>query len=166
MHHHRHRRAPARLRAAGFALAAALACACAPVAAAPPAPPSWNDAAVIREATGGRLTACRGEYYDDSCEERIGYTATVVDLNGDGRPEVFTELESECLGGRVGVSLDLYVRDARGRWQAQFGFPGGYTVLPGGHLGYPDLEMTGPGLCAPVWRWNGERYALHKPCPR
>ena len=159
---YRNRHARARLRAAALVLA----CASAAASAAPPPRPAWNEAAVIRQATGGRLTGTRGEYYDDSCEERIGYTAKVVDLNGDGRPEVFTELESECLGGRIGVSLELYVRDARGRWQAQFGFPAGYNILPSKHLGYPDLEMTGPGLCAPVWRWNGKRYALHKPCPR
>lgn len=160
---HRPRYAPARLRAATLALLAAL---CGASATAAPPRPAWNEAEVIRQATGGRLTGTRGEYYDDSCQERIGYTAQVVDLNGDGRPEVFAELESECLGGRVGASLELYIRDARGRWQPQFGFPGGYAILPSKHLGYPDLEMTGPGTCAPVWRWNGSRYALHRPCPR
>lgn len=120
---------------------------------------------IVAQATGGRLTATQGRYHDDACDEDIDYRAKLVDLNDDGQPEVFTELDSECLGGRIGVYLDLYIRDKQGRWQPQFGFPAGYTLLPARHLGFPDIEMGGPGLCAPVWRWNGSKYALFKRCP-
>ncbi|WP_454725545.1 MULTISPECIES: hypothetical protein [Cupriavidus] len=148
-------------RRAALALAAAMLAATPPAGAAPGA-----DARVVAEATHGRLKALKGKVFDKSCNESVDYDAAVVDLNGDGQPEVFTNFYGSCVGGLAGVSMQLYVKDAGGRWQPQFGFPGQATVLKSGNLGYPDIAIGGPGHCFPVWRWNGAQYALFKTCAR
>lgn len=144
------------LSAAVFALSGAPA-----AAAASPA-----DARIVREATAGTLTATRGRYLEPACNESLDYEAEVVDLNGDGQPEVLTTVHGACLGGMAGAHMNLYILGRDGKWLPQFGFPGVYTVLKSRHKGYPDIEVGGPGQCFPVWRWNGRQYALHKKCPR
>ena len=84
-------------------------------------------------------------------------------MNGDGRPEVFTRLQSGCYG-MAGVQLDLLIQGKDGKWTSQFGFPGVYTILETKYLGYPDIEIGGPGDCFPVWRWTGTSYDLFKKC--
>ena len=121
-------------------------------------------AKVVAEATAGRLKALTGKFFDEDCGTEVDYRADVVDLNGDGQPEVFTQLQSGCYG-MAGSQLDLLVKSKDGKWVSQFGFPGMYTILETKHLGYPDIEIGGPGTCFPVWRWNGTRYDLHKKCP-
>jgi hypothetical protein len=123
------------------------------------------DANVIAEATGGKFKATKGTYFEEACNASLDYEAEVVDLNGDGQPEVFTSVQGTCLGGMAGVHMNLFIKDGKGRWQPQFGFPGIYTMLKTKHKGYPDIEIGGPGNCFPVWRWNGQQYAIHKKCP-
>ncbi len=119
---------------------------------------------IVAEATGGQLKATKGQYFDKDCNAALDYEAEVVDLNGDGQPEVFTSVQGTCLGGMTGVHMNLYIKNKNGQWQPQFGFPGIYTVLKTRNKGYPDIEIGGPGNCFPVWRWNGKAYALHKKC--
>lgn len=149
--------------AAHAAIAFGLAGAVAAVTAAPPA--RWDDDQVIREATGGRLTKPRGSFVDEACQT-VDYDATVVDLNGDGQPEVFTQVHGTCVGGMAGVHMNLYIKDKRGQWQAQFGFPGIALVKKTRNKGFPDIEIGGPGTCFPLWRWNGRKYILQKGCVR
>lgn len=123
------------------------------------------DAKVISSATSGWLKATKGKYFEQSCNESVDYDAEVIDLNGDGQPEVFTQVHGICLGGMAGVSMNLYIKDKSGHWKPQFGFPGIFAILKTKSNGYPDIEIGGPGNCFPVWRWNGMQYALHKKCP-
>lgn len=129
------------------------------------AAPAVSDAQIVAEATRGELKALRGRYFDKGCDATIEYDAKVVDLNDDGQPEVFTQQYGSCFG-LAGVELNLYIRDGKGRWRSQFGFPGFYELLSTRSLGYPDIKIGGPGDCAPVWRWNGQKYALYKRCAR
>jgi hypothetical protein len=123
-----------------------------------------NDAQVIAEATAGQMKAAKGSYFDKGCNEKLQYAAEVVDLNGDGQPEVFTRVYGICLGGAAGVSVNLYVKDRNGRWKAQFGFPGDYMIQHTRSMGYPDIEIGGPGSCSPLWRWNGRQYRIFRRC--
>lgn len=125
-----------------------------------------NEAAVIAEATSGQFKSTKGQYFDKECNQQTDYEAEVIDLNSDGQPEVFTQIFGTCLGGAAGVSMNLYIKGADGRWHPQFGFPGVYQVLATRNKGYPDIEIGGPGSCFPIWRWNGKEYALFKKCPR
>ena len=120
---------------------------------------------IIAEATGGKLSATRGQFFAPGCNETLDYEATVVDLNGDGQPEVFTTIHGSCLGGSAGEQTNLYIKDSAGHWQPQFGFPGIPRLLRTGNGGFPDIEIGVPGFCFPVWRWDGHAYALHKSCP-
>lgn len=119
---------------------------------------------LISQATAGKFKASKGDYFSETCDERVEYSAGLVDLNGDGQPEVLTYEYGMCMGGRVGQHVNLYIKDKQGRWRAQFGFPGEYMPLATRNRGYPDIEFGGPGTCFPVWRWNGQRYAIHKRC--
>ncbi len=133
-------------------------------AAAPAKPGQWNEAQVISQATGGRMKARSGTYFDKSCNEKTDYSADLTDLNGDGQPEVFVNVSGTCMGGRAGVHLSLYIKNPAGQWKQQFGFPGMYNVLKTKSKGYPDIEIGGPGTCFPVWRWNGQQYDILKKC--
>lgn len=130
------------------------------------AAPSWNEAKVISEATGGRFDSRVGSFFDKNCNETIPYGIDVIDLNSDGQPEVFITLHGTCYGGMTGANVDLMIKDQDGQWVSQFGFPGIYKVLETKNMGYPDIEFGGPGFCFPIWRWNGQKYAIHKKCPR
>ena len=130
------------------------------------AAPSTSQAdAIVAEATSGWLKSTKGKYFEKTCNESVDYDAEVVDMNGDGQPEVFTNVHGSCIGGGAGVHMNLYIKHKSGQWKPQFGFPGMYTVLKTKHKGYPDIEIGGPGNCFPKWRWNGKEYALHKKCP-
>lgn len=123
------------------------------------------DAKVVAEATQGRLEVRNGTYFDKDYEGAVECAAEVIDLNGDGQPEVFTK----CYGsmfGMAGVQLDLLIKAKSGKWVLQFGFPGAHRILEAKSDGYPDIEIEGPGTCLPVWRWNGSAYAIHKRCDR
>lgn len=110
------------------------------------------------------LTERHGQVLD-ACDQPTEPQVDVVDLNGDGNPEVFVSVGGLCYGN-TGVNLSLLIRDKQGQWHDNFGFPGIYKVLGTRHLGYPDIEIGGPGFCFPVWRWNGSRYRIFKRCKR
>jgi hypothetical protein len=130
------------------------------------AAPAWNEAKVISEATDGRFDSPAGSYFDKDCNQDTPYEINVVDLNGDGQPEVFVVVHGTCWGGMTGVNVDLRIKGPDGKWTSQFGFPGIYRVLETKNKGYPDIEFGGPGFCFPIWRWNGKEYAIHKKCAR
>ncbi len=126
---------------------------------------SAADAKVVAEATQGALKSTKGKYFDKSFNASVDYEAQVIDLNGDGQPEVFTKHHGAMFGG-AGVSMDLLIKGKNGKWASQFGFPGEYNILKTKNKGYPDIEIQGPGTCFPIWRWNGSVYDLHKRCVR
>lgn len=126
---------------------------------------SAADAKVVSEATKGTLKSTKGKYFDKSFNASVEYEAQVIDLNGDGQPEVFTKHHGAMFGG-AGMAVDLLIKDKSGKWQSQFGFPGDYNILKTKNKGYPDIEVTGPGTCFPIWRWNGKVYDIYKRCAR
>lgn len=104
--------------------------------------------------------------YLDSCEQPVKPESEIVDLNGDRVPEVFIWVGGSCYGA-AGGELSLFVKNKQRRWEQNFGFPaGGYKLLKTKSLGYPDIELGGPGICLPIWRWNGTAYALYQGCER
>ncbi len=107
----------------------------------------------------------RGGKILDTCGKAIEPQVDVVDLNGDGQPEVFVLATDAICYGDAGGELSLLIKDKQGRWQRNLGVPAGaYTLLKTKNQGYPDIEIGGPGFCFPVWRWNGKAYAIHKRC--
>ncbi|MBN9426015.1 MAG: hypothetical protein J0H09_05860 [Burkholderiales bacterium] len=144
-----------------FALATALA---APATAAKEPPPlTAAERRALLQAAG--MKEQKGQWLN-GCGHRVEPELDVVDLNDDGRAEVFITDDDACYGS-VGSMLTLMIRDRSGRWRVNLGFPAsGYRVLKTGQHGYPDIEIEGPGACFPVWRWNGREYDIHKRCRR
>lgn len=124
---------------------------------------SPSELKVLYKAAG--LTVRGGKVLDD-CDQPAQADTEIVDLNGDGQPEVFVQVRSSCYGA-AGAQLILLIKDKLGGWQSNFGFPaGGYKLLGTKGKAYPDIEIEGPGFCFPVWRWNGNQYAIYKRCDR
>ncbi|MBI2276485.1 MAG: hypothetical protein HYU74_03965 [Dechloromonas sp.] len=112
------------------------------------------------------LTERAGKLYD-ACGEIVQPEFEAVDLNSDGRLEVFVTIPGACQGGAAGAELSLLIKGSKGHWKVNLGFPaGGYKLLTTRNMGFPDIEIGGPGFCFPVWRWNGSHYAIYKRCDR
>jgi hypothetical protein len=91
----------------------------------------------------------------------IAHETQVLDLNGDGVPEVLVIAGNGCTSGHTGSSVFLFVKDAQGRYTQQLGFPGAsVTPLPRRRQGWPDLRIGTAGFCEPVWGWKGKAYDL------
>ena len=125
---------------------------------------SAADARAIYKAVG--LTEREGKLFN-ACGEIVKPELEAVDLNSDGRTEVFVTIPGSCQGGSAGTELSLLIKGSKGRWNVNLGFPaGGYKLLTTRHMGFPDIEIGGPGSCFPVWRWNGQQYSIYKRCDR
>jgi hypothetical protein len=90
------------------------------------------------------------------------------DLNGDGVNELIvhtaTDGASGCIG-RVGPQIDLLIADGRGGWQRNLGFDTHSLNYLNREPGdWPDIELTGPGFCFPIWRYHDGEYGIWKTC--
>jgi hypothetical protein len=85
------------------------------------------------------------------------------DINGDGRPDaVVTEASGICYGNS-GSHFWLLTKQANGSWKAMINQTGIPEFVPTnkGRGGWPSLSIGGPGLCFPVYRWNGRVWELY-----
>lgn len=114
---------------------------------------------IVAEATGGGLKTAKGTFYDSSCGENLPYEAKLVDLNDDGQPEVFIAVDGQCLGGMSGSYFDLWMKNPSGQWERQLATQGMFVVRKTKTKGYRDIEVAGPGINTPIWRWDGKKYA-------
>jgi len=104
-------------------------------------------------------------FASDKDSKDFPFTATVypTDMNKDGKEEIFILFGNTFTSGNTGSSITLFIKDAKGIYTDQLGFPGTLPdVLATANLGYPDLLIGGPGMEYPVWRWNGKAYAFSK----
>ncbi len=132
-------------------------------------PPPGEQAAIFSAAGFTRRGAdwksgnCDGA---ESASYQAGRIETYADLNGDGRPEALVTEGGAICYGNTGVHFWLVSKQADGGWKRihdETAIPGFLTTKGVG--GWPDIEMGGPGMCYPIWRWNGKAYALRKRCP-
>lgn len=88
---------------------------------------------------------------------------TVRDLSGDGRPEaVIVEGSAYCYGN-TGQGFQLVAQQPDSSWRLVFGGAGIPNFLPShGADRWPDIEVRGPGVRFPVYRWNGRQYTQHR----
>ena len=85
--------------------------------------------------------------------------AEVVDLNGDGQPEIWITEGSVFCYGNTGSAFVLLTRDSNG-WRKLMDETGMPLVLDARHAGWPDIEVGGPGFGKfPVFRWDGQGYS-------
>lgn len=94
------------------------------------------------------------------------FEVELLDLNGDGVPEVFLRGGNSCTSGIAGESVWLFTKIGAGRYKMHFGFPAiNYKALPEKSAGYPNIRFSIPGFCEPVWRWNGNEYKHFRNIP-
>jgi hypothetical protein len=85
-------------------------------------------------------------------------TLEVVDLNGDGVLEAWIRESSLFCYGATAEAFVLLTRRKSG-WTVILDQVGTPLELNTGRLGWPDIEVGGPGLGAhPVYRFNGSKY--------
>jgi hypothetical protein len=127
--------------------------------------PQLSQAELIAAYKAAGLIERSGKWLD-ACRHIIEPKTQVIDLNGDGRSEVFVVVSSNCYG-MAGAQLFLLIKEKSGGWKVNLDIPaGGYKLLSTGSAGFPDIEISSPGVCSPVWRWNGDKYAILKSCER
>ncbi len=165
-------------------------CAGAAAAAAPPATPpaaapppgtapaaptklTTQQAQAVFQAAGFTRRGGKWRHCDDpgTASAGAGEVAQVVDLNGDGRPEVVLAEGGTFCYGHTGQGYWLMSQRGDGRWQVLDSGIGIVEVLTTkGSDGWADLSIGGPGFCFPVLRWNGREYKQQrwqyegKPC--
>lgn len=129
-------------------------------AASPPPPVAVADkAAILAQA---KLTADAKGLVENECGERVAPKFVSIDLGGAAGPAVLFVMEggpntAACYGD--GPDLHLMRKDAKG-YQEIFSLRGGFLVLmPAKGAAARDIAQGGPGMTAPLWRWNGRTYA-------
>jgi hypothetical protein len=126
---------------------------------------SQEDQAAAFQAAGFQRQGGQWRQCDDpgTASYAPGAIERVVDLNGDGRPEVLISEGSVFCHGMTGLGYSLVSQQADGGWKLLDRGTGIPTFLATrGTNGWQDIEVGGPGFCFPVLRWNGREYALQR----
>lgn len=136
------------------------------LAATPSVAEAWSNAevgaavATIDTSTIRECAAGAGGQFTQTTAQR--------DINGDGVNEliVYTTVSgaSGCVG-QAGQEIDLLIPDGNGGWSRHFGFDAhglNFYDRPGSE--WPDVEISGPGFCFPIWRHHDGGYGLWKTC--
>ena len=125
-----------------------------------------NERNFIAQQTGFILSGNKEQPFaldKDSKEYPFGITVLPTDLNKDGKEEIFIGFGNGYTSGNTGSSIALFIKNAAGVYEMNFGFPGMLPdVLTTANKGYPDLVVGGPGFEFPVFRWNGKAYDNYK----
>ncbi len=85
----------------------------------------------------------------------------IIDLNKDGKPEVFVGLYNLNYFGQAGQE-DVFSKHNSDNYQNILHVTGFSNLLASKRAEYPDLLIGGPGMTAPIYRWNGYRYIFFK----
>jgi hypothetical protein len=130
------------------------------------APPAAEEAMIFKAAgftrhgsswKSGHCEGMEGASYEP------GKIETYRDINKDGRPDaVVTEGSGTCYGN-TGTRFWLLTKQANGSWKSMISEVGVAEFVPSnkGRGGWPSLSIGGPGLCFPVYRWNGRVWELY-----
>lgn len=118
-----------------------------------------DQAAILASFSQGLTVSGDGTTFEDPDCGNITPAIEVVDLNQDGRNEVFIAWGNICTSGMAGRSLSLFVNPDGKGYRSQLGVPaGGWRSIQSGSRGWPDLEISGPGFCHAIWAWQDDGY--------
>jgi hypothetical protein len=111
------------------------------------------------QAADGRWIRCQE---DPPTLSYMAGQAEVIDLNGDGSPEVWISEGSTFCYGNTGNAVVLLTR-AGNSWRKLLDEVGMQMVLETKHDGWPDIEIGGPGFEPfSVYQWDGIDYIMRK----
>ncbi len=87
------------------------------------------------------------------------------DFNEDGLPDALIIETSSFFHGNTGFEFRLVSKQEDGSWRLMLKNKGYPKILETqGVDGWPDIKVGLPGLCAPVFRWDGLEYERIKSC--
>jgi hypothetical protein len=125
-----------------------------------------NEKNFIAQQTGFVLSGNKEQPFaldKDSKEYPFSAIVLPLDLNKDGKEEIFISFGNGYTSGNTGSSIVLFIKNATGVYEMSLGFPGMIPdILATTNKGYPDLVIGGPGLEYPILRWNGKMYDSYK----
>ena len=124
--------------------------------------PAADEAAIFHAAGFTRTGAhWRGSCGDSARSYRPASIGTYRDINGDGKPDAIVNEGSHACYGEQGSRFWLLSKDAKGAWRLMFTKTGTPEFVPNTRSrGWPFLTVTGPGLCFPVYQWNGRGFTI------
>ncbi|MET0307806.1 MAG: hypothetical protein ABW023_03775 [Sphingomonas sp.] len=115
----------------------------------------------VFKAAGAERRGAKWLLCSDQPDPQGATIESISDLNGDGRAEVVVTDGGTFCYGNTGTGFVLLSQQADGSWKQMAGETGIATFLKTRSLGWPDLEVGGPGFCFPVSRWSGKEYVFH-----
>ena len=114
---------------------------------------------------GNAWKGCGGSSYAHLFEEdQLGPDqSSIVDLNGDGRPEVMVYDESSECHGLAGTAFTI-LTPVPGGWKVIFADGEGVPLLQDtrSKTGWRDVAAGGPGFCHELYRNDGKGYAAFR----
>jgi hypothetical protein len=124
-----------------------------------PAALSPADTAAAFKAAGFKRQGRQWVRCDDTqSASRQAGALEVADLNGDGAPEAWIRESSVVCYGDTAEAFVLVTKKPTG-WTVLLDEVGIADVRSRKHLGWPDIEVGGPGMGPmPVYRFNGVKY--------
>jgi hypothetical protein len=100
----------------------------------------------------------------DYCGNPMAPNVSLIDLNGDGKPEVFVKA-AYLACHRPDTDISLHIKTAKNEWMLAFRFEAkSFRILKTAHNGYLDIEVVSDEPCRPIWHWDGSNYAYSKNC--
>lgn len=97
---------------------------------------------------------------DDSISYSPGIIEEVRDINGDGLPDaIILEGGIGCYGN-YGRGFSIVSKQTDSSWKMMTNNIGFVSFLKNkGVNGWPDIKISGPGLCDGVWQYDGRKYS-------
>jgi len=93
------------------------------------------------------------------CDEMFSLSGKLNQGNENTADELWVSGGNTCTSGVTGNSVWLFIRDEKGHFRKNLGFPASEVVVTGeAYNGHYDLRVRGRGFCEAVWRWNGKEY--------
>ena len=126
---------------------------------------SEADKAAALKAAGFKLSGRawrRCEEETPTASYQPGGVEEVLDLNGDGRPEVVITESSLFCYGQQGAWFAILSQEANGAWRQVLETDGVFVALPSKANGWREVMVSGPGFTHPAYRYDGRSYVRHR----
>jgi hypothetical protein len=108
------------------------------------------------------LTKTKDAFYMDEAED-FPFNAQVfpVDLNNDGKEDIFLLWGNTFTSGNAGSSVSLYIQNEKGSFTESLVAEGQLPlIIKDATKSYPDLILIAPGVSFPLWGWRNNDYTF------